>query len=324
MTIELPKMLAFDRKLEVSDALMYSGKWGEGDEPALDQDWHKVAITTRQNRSTISAEGTPDEDKTKPNPVSSDNDDANLLHNSDTLKVSFTLRVIGGIGQPFGCNDPNFEREIKKQVNAIKSERLKELAHRYAHNIATARFLWRNRVSADRVTVQVQINQEDQGKAFDALTVPLNDFEASKSDAFVKSIADAIYRGLNSEDEFICLTINAYVRLGLGQHVFPSQVMNMGEKKKVLFKLDDCAAMHSVKVGNAIRTIDDWYNDAEFPIAVEPFGSVTQRGQAYRKSKIDLYSLMVAWVNETDIGEDQQCFVLANLIRGGVFGKSND
>jgi CRISPR-associated protein Csy3 len=101
--------------------------------------------------------------------------------------------------------------------------------------------------------------------------------------------------------------------------------MNMGEKKKVLFQLDKCAAMHDVKIGNAIRTIDNWYKNAKFPIAIEPYGSVTQMGQAYRKNKDDLYTLMLDWLNEKDnVSDEDKNFVVANFIRGGVFGGKGD
>ena len=43
--------------------------------------------------------------------------------------------------------------------------------------------------------------------------------------------------------------------------------------------------MHSQKIGNAIRTIDTWYPDAEFPIAIEPYGAVTTMGRAFRQPK---------------------------------------
>ena len=134
---------------------------------------------------------------------------------------------------------------------------------------------------------------------------------------------------MNGDNEsFVFMKVNAYVKLGSGQHVFPSQEMNMGEKKKVLFKLGpkdgECAAIHNVKIGNAIRTIDNWYPDAEFPIAVEPYGSVTQMGQAYRKSKIDLYNLMLNWLNNKEVKPDDINYVVANLIRGGVFGGKNE
>lgn len=167
--------------------------------------------------------------------------------------------------------------------------------------------------------VYTKVN-DSEGYSFNASEIPLNNFGATSGNEDIKQLAEAVYRGLSSEDDFVCISVDAYVRLGNGQHVFPSQEMNIGKKEKVLFKLDGCAAMHSVKIGNAIRTIDDWYTGAEFPIAVEPFGSVTQMGQAYRKSKIDLYTLMLEWVNDKDIGDDQRYFVLANLVRGGVFG----
>ena len=118
----------------------------------------------------------------------------------------------------------------------------------------------------------------------------------------------------------------------------------MGEKKKKLFQLNGCAAMHNVKIGNAIRTIDTWYGDTmlvkaegkdktetidigaeiKYPIAIEPYGSVTQHGRAYRDKKIDLYTLMLDWINDKSIEKDQQNFVVGNLIRGGVFGGDSE
>jgi CRISPR-associated protein Csy3 len=55
----------------------------------------------RQNRSTQSAYGIEDAKKSEPNPVAADNDDANLPMNQDTLRVRFTLRVIGNLGKSF-------------------------------------------------------------------------------------------------------------------------------------------------------------------------------------------------------------------------------
>ena len=85
--------------------------------------------------------------------------------------------------------------------------------------------------------------------------------------------------------------------------------------------------MHSQKIGNAIRTIDTWYADEpRFPIAIEPYGAVTTLGTAFRQSKqqLDFYSLLDNWIikgKEPD--EKQKNYVLAILIRGGVFGASS-
>jgi CRISPR-associated protein Csy3 len=72
--------------------------------------------------------------------------------------------------------------------------------------------------------------------------------------------------------------------------------------------------------------IDNWYNDDSNAkaIAIEPYGSVTSRGEAYRitnnGSKNDFYTLFHKWLKDDDIPAEQQHYVIATLIRGGVFG----
>jgi len=320
--IALPSLLSFERKLETSDALMYSGNWSDifAEESEGNNKWKAIPITKRNNRSTQSAYGIDDAKKSEPNPVSSGNDDANLPHDKDTLKISYTLRVIGNVGVPFACNEPGFEEEISKKVELFKEENeLKVLAVRYAYNIANGRFLWRNRVGAESITIHVFNGEETEPLEFTAYDYSLKGFEKNNDNGHLQKLAQIIQKGLNGKNDFVFFKVNAYVKLGNGQHVFPSEEMNMNEKGKTLFKMDECAAMHNVKIGNAIRTIDNWYDSAEFPIAAEPYGSVTQRGQAYRKSKNDLYTLMINWVNDKELIDNDKNYVIANLIRGGVF-----
>ena len=81
-----------------------------------------------------------------------------------------------------------------------------------------------------------------------------------------------------------------------------------------------------LRVSNhALRTIDTWHPDvAELgPIAVEPYGSVTTLGKACRKptDKLDFYNLLDNWLLKDQApATEQQHFVIATLIRGGVFG----
>jgi CRISPR-associated protein Csy3 len=329
--LKLPSLLSFERKLEPSDALMFAGNWSEftkynETEQSKEDRWQPIRITKRLNRSTQSAHGTKDDDKSKPNPVASDNDDANLPHDKDTLKVSFTLRIIGGVGIPYACNNPDFERLITQKIKAFREESndLSTLAFRYAYNIANGRFLWRNRVCAEQIVIKVNFKGLGKPLSFNAYDYSLNDFSKNKDCENLQTLSNKIKEGFGDNNNFVLLEINAYVRLGYGQHVFPSQEMNMGEKKKVLFRLEDTAAIHNVKIGNALRTVDDWYENAQFPIAAEPFGAVTQRGEAHRKSKIDLYTLMLDWLNKDAIEENQKNYVVANLIRGGVFSRESD
>ena len=325
MSLVLPSLLAFERKLEPSDGLMFSGLLGEAEQPNENTKWQPIAVIPRRNLSTQSAYGTSLEDMKKPNPVAAENDDANLPIEHDTLKLSFSLRVIGGVGKPFASKGPAFSKAIQEKVAAFKTtEQMNDLAYRYAYNIANGRFLWRNRVCAENVFINVKINQNPI-MIFDAYGFDLHDFEKGKGNADLIKLTKAIYEGLTSEGNFVLISVEAYVKLGLGQHVFPSQEMNAGEKKKVLFKINKQAAMHSVKIGNALRTVDNWYPNAVFPIAAEPFGSVVQINEAFRPSKIDLYTLMQDWVNDKNVSPENQAYIVANLIRGGVFsGESKD
>lgn len=326
MKVDLPSMLSFERKLETSDALMFSGNWE--DVGIREEKWQDIPITKRQNRSTQSAHGTSDADKVKPNPVSSDSDDANLPLAHDTLKVSFSMRVVGNLGKPFGCNSPVFSNAIQAKADEFKQgEGVETLAYRYAYNIANGRFLWRNRVGAEEIKVLVKVT--DQVLVFNAYDFSLNNFDKSSDNAELKQLAAAISEGLKGDEQsFVLVEADAFVKLGHQQHVFPSQEMNMGEKGKSLFRLEGCAAMHNVKIGNAIRTIDTWYDryaEQDQPIAIEPFGAVTQIGDAFRKNKKegDFYSLILDWVNDNELSLEQQAYVVGNLVRGGVFSRSS-
>jgi len=90
--------------------------------------------------------------------------------------------------------------------------------------------------------------------------------------------------------------------------------------------------MHSQKLGNALRSIDTWYpefDDAEKsagPIAIEPYGAVTNLGKAYRtpKDKQDFYTFFDKWARGTELERiEDEHYVMATLVRGGVFGESD-
>jgi CRISPR-associated protein Csy3 len=248
-----------------------------------------------------------------------------LPHDADTLRVSFTLKTLGQLEEPTACNSPEFEEKVNQVVKAYRTEhQFRELATRYANNIANGRFLWRNRVGAESICIKVRHGKETW--VFNAYDYLLNKFSLSPNDnnPFAQLVA-VIQKGLQG-DGFEYLEITAHAKLGFGQHVFPSQEMVMNppkdQKTKFLFQLNGCAGMHSEKIGNALRTIDTWYSDDvnAKAIAVEPYGSVTSRGEAHRISKNDFYTLFHKWLKDEEIPVEQQHYVIATLIRGGVFG----
>lgn len=326
MTVEIPSVLAFDRKLENSDALMFSGLWKDKGKPQ----WKEIAITDRRNRA-VKGHKMSDAILNSPDGLQKEveeanlawGDDATLPHDCDTLKVSFTLRVLGNPHLPSACNKPSYQEKLKTIIEGYDFD---ELSARYALNIANGRFLWRNRICAEAVEVHVKTQDEKKPLIFDAYQYPLRDL--SSSDEHIEKLQKVIKKGLSGEG-FAFVTVEAYVKLGAGQRVWPSQEMVMkipkGEKTRHLFKLNSCAAMHSQKIGNALRTIDTWYTEnALEPIAIEPYGSVTHRGQAYRASRNDFYTLSKKWIiDDKALSDEEQHFVIAVLIRGGVFGESD-
>lgn len=336
MTLTTPTVLSFDRKLENSDALMFSGNWKNKDKQ---DEWKEIRLTERRNRGVIGNklpaditdnEEAMEKETLKPNPVWGDEATLPLNSDHDTLKISFTLRVLGNLHIPSACNNWEYQGSITKAVNFYADMfKFVELARRYAYNIATGRFLWRNRVGAEKIKIRVKSESFEEDLIFNAYNYPLDNFD--KQDEKIDQLAKIIQQGLSGPD-YTFVEVNAYVKLGSGQRVWPSQemVMNVpkGEKSRTLFALDGNAAMHSQKIGNALRTIDTWYADGEniTPIAIEPYGSVTHRGQSHRRfSHNNFYSLRDRWFGDGDtLTEAEQHFVIAILIRGGVFSEKEE
>lgn len=343
--LKTASVLAFERKLDPSDALFSAGRWDDRD----NGEWlTAIGVHEKSVRGTISNRlKAKDQDPAKldaeiQNPNLQTVDVATLPNDADTLRVRFTLRVLGGAGEPSACNNADYRVKLEDTVHAyVDAHGFGELARRYAVNLANGRFLWRNRIGAEQVSVRVRHLKDGQAQAewlFDALTFSLRHFDAPASaQADLDALARVIAGGLAGTAHTL-LEVVAHARIGDGQEVYPSQelILDKGDKKgqksKTLYSVGGVAALHSQKVGNALRTIDTWYprgedDDADTgPIAVEPYGSVTTQGRAYRqpKAKADFYSLLDAWVLKDKAPDaDNQHFVMATLIRGGVFGASD-
>ena len=101
-------VLAFERKLDPSDALFFSGNW---DARQKSDAWEPIKVNTKSVRGTISnrlkasdANDPAKLDAKIESPNLQTVDVAQLPHTGDTLKAQFTLRVLGGAGKPSACN----------------------------------------------------------------------------------------------------------------------------------------------------------------------------------------------------------------------------
>lgn len=325
----IPSVLAFEKKLVPSDAQLFAVTWAEKS-PAVGLKLQEKSVRgTISNRLKNAKEADPAKlDASIENANIQTVDYCALPNDKDTLKVRFTLKVLSGVQTPSACNGQAFQQTYAEAVQAyIAKTSFSELAQRYATNIANARFLWRNRVGAEQIQVVVKHINSSSDKptvwTFDAKAIGLQTFDAKQ----VKGLAQVIADSLSAKTEFALLDIEAYAQLGEGQEVYPSEelVTEKGDKSKILYETDGIAALHSQKVGNALRTIDTWYAADARPIAVEVYGSVTNQGTAYRKptDKQDFYSLFDKFALGEKLATDEEHYVMAMLVRGGVFGQSS-
>lgn len=172
-------------------------------------------------------------------------------------------------------------------------------------------------------------------------------------------LIEGVAHGLsNGDQEAFVVKVEWSAAMEPGQEVFPSQEYlreslkkdrenkssdEFGKPLKILAKLLVFhrgrelmqASMHSQKIGAALRHIDIWHgSDAhEAPIAVNPYGGVQETGNVLRKPETkrsfyhlrakatDLIEGLEAANGPEEISGDAH-FVMANLIRGGVFGAS--
>jgi len=334
-------VLAFEKKLVPSDGYMYGTNWENREQETplkLQEKSVRGTISNRFNKKdSTTFEKEPFKlDAKVENPNLQRVDSCALEPHQDTLKLHFTVKVLGGITQPSACNNALFKQSYSSAAKSyIDTYSFTELAKRYATNIANARFLWRNRLGAEQIEVRVTAKNKtiQQDWTFDASQFSTRGFDDNHDN--VNELSTCIAQVLSSADDFVLLDIICYVQMGRAQEVYPSEELVLdkgkGEKSKILYSVNDIAAMHSQKLGNALRTIDTWYPEftnpeqSAGPIAIEPYGAVTNLGRAYRtpKEKQDFYSFFDVWARGEALNRvEDEHYVMAVLVRGGVFGES--
>ena len=257
----------------------------------------------------------------------------------DTFRLRFTLKFLGNSRAPESCNDETFHEELSMLSECYQQKGgYRVLAERYFANLLNGRFLWRNRYGTDRVLKLHAPFEDIADTAF-----PIRDFAEPSIPADLMAEAEpwitGIVHAFEGEKPHFVLQADTDVTIGVGQEVYPSQefVDVKGNKSKTLFSLklngQDVAGMHSQKIGNAIRTIDNWYPDAtpDAPLAVDPFTVNKRKGKTVRlpeKGKSDFYSYLknvaslskdIEAATDTTAIPDEAHYFMAVLIRGGVF-----
>jgi CRISPR-associated protein Csy3 len=339
-TIGNASVLSFNKKLTPSDGFLHGTNWESRHSTST-----PLVVQEKSVKGTISNRfNKKDKASFKDDPAKLDAkvESANLQtidacalgENQDTLKMAFSLKVLSGVETPSACNNTAFAESLGVAVNTYKEKYgFLELGLRYATNIANARFLWRNRIGCEQieVIVSIKVDGKDVAYTFDSASLSTRNFNHGNKD--IKALGVWIAKALSGDIEFLNINIVAFAQINTGQDVYPSEELVLdkgkGDKSKVLYRVNGFAGMHSQKIGNALRSIDTWFPDYDEnktgPIAVEPYGAVTNSGTAYRHPslKADFYTLFDAFARGGELATPEEYhFVIATLIRGGVFGES--
>ncbi len=275
----------------------------------------------------------------------------------DGVELSFSFRFMPLALRPHACGNTEVGESYRRLAEGYRAAGgFRTLAELYTWNVANARFAWRNRFQSDAMSVTVEI--KDMKLSFDPFRLDL-DKPATEADLVaaltegdsndLKELINGIAGGLSDGKGAACagkVTWNAAMEPG--QEIFPSQEYVRAEKadanlSRVYAKLATFhggrevsqASMHSQKIGAALRHIDIWHGSEEHtsPIAVNPYGGIQETGAILRnpktkKSFYDIRAKAETLMNAVESAQgvddlsDDVHFVMANLVRGGVFGAS--
>jgi CRISPR-associated protein Csy3 len=265
---------------------------------------------------------------------------------AERIAVDFSLVVQANSLVPSGCNDAEFYGKVKALTTAYGDKGgFEHLAERYLWNVINGRTLWRNRFASEKKT-EIEINGKTY--VFNVDNIDLNRFDRSEMPEGFGAVVSLIAGALAGRTAplFMNVTISGYVPKGA--EVYPSQEFlpdSAAAKRskhdgKVLSQIKviyngrelSQATLHSQKIGNAIRVIDEWHGQVEEygVTAIEAFGYVQSRNNAVRLpgEAPDIYKMLMEIEDHTDTVTSSKSaetipgdihYMVAMLIRGGVF-----
>jgi len=341
-------MLAYARSIQITEGLFFATS--SSDETL------RTPIEVREK----GVRGQSSEDKAK-NPGQSNPQSveyAVIPQGHDGVDLSYSIRFMPLSLRPHACGNTTVGEAYRRLAEGYRAaDGYRVLAELFAWNIANARFAWRNRFQSDSMRVTAEFNSRaivfdpfkvslEKPEGVSGMEVAIVEGDAADLMALIEGIADGLS---NAKRDAFTTMIHWHAVMQPGQEIFPSQEYVRDERKdedlsRIYAKLPrrfngktiNQASMHSQKIGAALRHIDIWHDSDRYEaaIAVNPYGGVQETSDVLRhpKSKKSFYDLRKKAEQILDTVERAQSpdeisgdvhFVMANLVRGGVFGSSD-
>jgi CRISPR-associated protein Csy3 len=339
-------MLAFARSVQITEGLFFATS---GDKPRIRT---PIEILEKGVRGQSSEDMAKNPGLSNPQSV----EYAIIPQGHDGALLSFSIRFMPLSLRPHACNNIDVGAAYERLATAYRTAGgFRTLALLYVWNIANARFAWRNRFQSDAMDVRIE-SADGTSLVFAPVSLSLD--KAASQDDLAAALTEGTPEGLdeliagvahglsNENQQAFVIKVEWRAAMEPGQEVFPSQEYVREEKadkqlSRVFAKLPTFhsgrelmqASMHSQKIGAALRHIDIWHHSEKYegPIAVNPYGGVQETSAVLRdtQSKRSFYDLrakaetLITEVEAANTPEEisgNAHFVMANLIRGGVFG----
>ncbi len=233
----------------------------------------------------------------------------NFLHVSGTVKFSNMIDSIN-------CNETQPIKDIQAYYESKEAQSaIDEIAKRTVVQFLKGAPLHRNARSRN-IELSITLNNDESDYSTQVNHRTEFDADLGGFNEVALQIAKALKGGI---EDILLISYQYKIEVGNGQEVYPSEEFSDGSKKTLFRVQGQQAGMHSQKIGNGLRTIDDWYSDECVPaIPVDPFGPHKKLGKLER-SKNNVFSHIDKLINHQPMTSNEHCYLTASLIRGGVY-----
>lgn len=355
---KLPGVLSFQRGFVLSDGLFFNLEPSE----SHPQELVKASAVRVIRHGIRGANAHTKEGKDNSNIQRTES--AKTSTRAAGVLVQFFLRSLPAHELLYACTDMDYRAKLSRFIQAYFQPGVAEFEDvclRYARNILRGSWLWRNRVLGS-VSIAAQVGEHVYRETPRKLEGDLFDPASFTEDE--KGLARAIAQGFVAPlGAAPVIAVQARIEFGFqGEvEVFPSQNMVTSKPDgfaRSLYKVDMLsrsqlreilqssrkdgnqagefaadmivmghAALRDQKIGNAIRTIDNWYEGAApmVPIAIEPTGASLSFNQEMRGAKEQANALLKRideFAPTQGAYSKEAAFLIALMIRGGVFSES--
>lgn len=340
----IPSMLSFRRRVELSDARLFSVGPDGGLSPITS---YLHCQRTPKSHDQAARPSTSGGDAVTPG----DGDNRNLVQGyraklptgSNQLAIRFEAAIFGLAGAFDSCDSKEWSIKLPDMCAALAKHRGGRFAAEcLAYNFMSACWAWRNRDSATaaKVTIKYQVGGKKGSLSVDdvlswppyAVATPseIADGKPDNKDALAAlllPLADAIYGAFTGATGPVRLSVEGVFQMIEGQEVWASQLRIDGVKQKTFFRFgaeraDAPVGIVAEKLGNALRTFDRFHGSAEFANTVVPFesnGGSVRFSLDLRDRPDRIYSVLPrVLIDLPNVSDEHIYYVIGFMLRGGV------